>query len=170
MTLILPIRQLVPIGIHCRSGDNKCMARFTALLVAGVLALPLTGCGPNTPQQSPTAPPPSASIAGDWMFTSGTDSAGAIPADTADILMTIDGGSIGGRICNSWGGDVTIDGSSISIGAIAATEMYCTGPEGIMKLETRFLDDIGAVTMLEATDGMLSLSGDGVQLIFARVD
>jgi len=103
----------------------------------------------------------------DWFLSSGTDSQGAwVDGDEGAIRLTINDGQVSGQICNSWGGDIDINGSSVAMTSLFSTEMYCTEPTGIMDRETRFLSDISLVTSIELVDGRLRLSGDGVELEF----
>jgi len=103
----------------------------------------------------------------DWLLASGTDSQGEwVDGDEGAIRLTINDGQVSGQICNSWGGDIAIDGSSVAITDLYSTEMFCTEPEGIMDRETRFLNNISLVTTIELVDGRLRLSGGGVEFEF----
>ncbi len=102
---------------------------------------------------------------GNWLLTSATDAQGVwLDGVAGASLVTIDDGQISGQICNSWGGDIVIEGSSVEITSIFSTEMWCTEPDGIMDRETRFLNNISLVTTIEIVDGFLRLSGGGVDL------
>ena len=132
------------------------MRKIVVSLIASV-ALALTGC----------ANPPAQNYDADWFLSSGTDGQGTwIDGDEGAVRLTINDGQVSGQICNSWGGDIDINGSSVAMISLFSTEMYCTEPEGIMDRETRFLNDLSLVTSIELVDGRLRLSGDGVDLEF----
>ncbi len=124
----------------------------------------VSGCAAPAPLPTPT---PSVQYDWDWLLASGTDSQGEwVDGDEGAIRLTINDGQVSGQICNSWGGDIAIDGSSVAITDLYSTEMFCTEPEGIMDRETRFLNNISLVTTIELVDGRLRLSGGGVEFEF----
>ena len=128
--------------------------RIGFLYLAVGVALALTGC----------ATAPVTTFDDDWFVASGSDAQGEwVEGDEGAVRVTIDDGHISGQICNSWGGDITINGSRLTIESLMSTEMYCTEPEGIMERETRFLADLALVTTIELIDGQLRLSGNGVE-------
>ncbi|MEY4312807.1 MAG: hypothetical protein RLZZ319_316 [Actinomycetota bacterium] len=120
----------------------------------------------SNPSPTPTPSTTTVSFDGDWFLFSGTDADGTFDDTLPAVRMSIADGQLSGQICNSWGGDVTVDGSTISIGALVSTEMYCTTPKGIMDLESRFLTDLPLVTTITVEDGRLHLTGGGVDLVF----
>ena len=111
---------------------------------------------------------PAESLDGNWSLTSATDAQGTL-VDGVDggTLVTIDGDEISGQICNNWGGNIAIDGSSVAISSVYSTKMACAKPDGIMDFEMRFLNDLSLVTSIELVDGGLRLTGDAVTLEFA---
>ena len=137
------------------------MNRF-AFAVAVVASIGfVSGCA--APSPTPSASP---SFDADWVLATASDSLGNLDLTGDAIRLTIQDGQVSGQICNSWGGDITVDGSSVVIGPLAATEMYCTEPSGIMDRETRVLSDLPLVTRIELVDGGLHLSGGGVDMTF----
>jgi heat shock protein HslJ len=133
--------------------------RIGFLSLAVGVALVLSGC----------ATAPVTTFDDDWFVTFGSDAQGEwIEGEEGAVRVTIDDGHISGQICNSWGGDISINGSRLTIESLMSTEMYCTEPEGIMDRETRFLADLALVTTIELIDGRLRLSGNGVEFEFAR--
>lgn len=131
--------------------------RKTVVGAIAVIAVMLSGC-----TNSPTT-----TFDYDWLLSSGTDSQGTwVQGDEGAIRLTIDEGQVSGQICNSWGGDIDINGSSVTITSLYSTEMWCESPDGIMDRETRFLDDLSRVTTIKLVDGFLRLSGGGVDLEF----
>jgi heat shock protein HslJ len=124
----------------------------------------VSGCALPTP--APTAIP-SEQLNRNWVLASGTDGQGYwVKGSEGATRLTIDNGQVSGQICNSWGGDIVIEGSSVEITSIFSTEMFCTEPDGIMDREKRFLNDISLVTTIELVDGYLLLSGGGVEFKF----
>ena len=124
----------------------------------------LSGCVTQAPTPLPT---PTMLLEHDWLLSSGTDSLGNwVQGDEGAIRMTIADNKVNGQICNSWGGDIAIDGSSITFGPLFSTKMACTSPDGIMDRESRFLNDLALVTTIEIVEGKLHLSGGGVDLEF----
>jgi heat shock protein HslJ len=122
----------------------------TALVLAGCTSLPVE------------------SFDGNWSLTSATDAQGTL-VDGVDggTLVTIDGDEISGQICNNWGGNIAIDGSSVVISSVYSTKMACNKPDGIMDFEMRFLNDLSLITSIELVDGGLRLMSDAVTLDFA---
>ena len=139
--------------------------RSTILVSTAIAVLTaLSGCVTPAPTPVPT---PTMSLENDWLLYSGTDSLGdLVQGDEGAIRMTIADNKINGQICNSWGGDIAVDGSRITFGPLYSTEMYCETPKGIMDRESRFLSDLALVTTIELVDGKLHLSGGGVDLEF----
>jgi heat shock protein HslJ len=135
------------------------MRKIVVSLIASA-ALVLSGC----------ANPPIESFEGNWLLTSATDAQGTWVdgADGADgaTLVTIEDDHISGQICNNWGGDIAITGSTVVVSSLYSTKMACDKTDGIMDLEMRFLDDLSLVTSIELFDGQLRLTGDAVTLEF----
>jgi heat shock protein HslJ len=111
---------------------------------------------------------PAESFDGNWSLTSATDAQGTL-VDGVDggTLVTIDGDEISGQICNNWGGNIAIDGSSVVISSVYSTKMACNKPDGIMDFEMRFLNDLSLITSIELVNGGLRLTSDAVTLDFA---
>ncbi len=61
--------------------------------------------------------------------------------------------------CNSYSGSFEVDGDSISIGPLAATEMFCEEPEGVMEQEQAFLAAMQNATVYELAEDLLTLRG-----------
>lgn len=69
--------------------------------------------------------------------------------------------------CNTYGGDYSVDGNSLSIGSIVATEIGCVDPPGVMDQEREFLRILSAVTRFEIDDNRLRLISTDGELVFA---
>ena len=109
------------------------------------------------------------SVEGSWQMTSGTLDGEEIPIlDSHPITMVIEGNQISGTAsCNGYSGTFDLDGSEITIGPLATTQMACF-PEETMQAETMFGE---AMTRVETVtlDDELTLSGDGVELVFVAL-
>jgi len=74
------------------------------------------------------------------------------------------GGTAG---CNLYSGGYELKGDELSLGALAATKMYCPDPEGLMAQENGFLALLGAVERWEVKgDALRLLAPDGQVLVF----
>jgi heat shock protein HslJ len=136
------------------------MRKIIVSLIASA-ALVLSGC----------ANPPIESFEGNWLLTSATDAQGTwVDGAAGATLVTIEDDHISGQICNNWGGDIAITGSTVVVSSLYSTKMACDKTDGIMDLEMRFLDDLSLVTSIELVDGQLRLTGDAVTLEFVEGD
>ncbi len=110
------------------------------------------------------------SVEGAWQMTTGTVDGQPIPApESHPITITFQGDQVSGTAsCNGYGGTFQIDGSSISIGELAMTEMACS-PEETMEAEAMFSDAITRVDTV-SIDGALTLSADGVEMVFEKLE
>ena len=109
------------------------------------------------------------SVEGSWQMTSGTVDGEEIPLLASHpITITFDGDEVSGTAaCNGYSGAFELDGSEIAFGALAMTEMACF-PEETMQAESMFgtaLTRVETVTI----DEQMTLSGDGVELVFDAV-
>lgn len=77
------------------------------------------------------------------------------------------GGQVNGNAsCNGYFGGYEVDGSSISIGPLAATEMFCGNPPGVMEQETAFLSAMGsAVEYKIESDQLVLLDPNGESIL-----
>lgn len=136
------------------------MTRFlTALMIVGSLAT-TTGCSPT-----PTAE----TFYGEWVLVAGKDDAGDLDTSVAVVKLVLDNMTAGGTVCNSYGGEFTGRANDLTVGPLASTEMYCTEPDGIMDLESRYLNDLSTVTAGALVNGRLVLTGPGISLEFDAV-
>ena len=131
------------------------------------IALFLAACGSDGEETSTDSGSPSGAD-GSWTLVSGSVGEEPIPL-TPDypVTLTIEGSEIGGRAaCNSYGGTVAIDGSSIEIGELAWTEMGCE--PAAMETEQAFLGALVVVDTFGVVGDTLTLTGGGSELVFAR--
>lgn len=146
--------------------------RFLALIT--VLTLAIAACGTEAPiaDGDPAAPDVGdggGSSDGDWLLVSGTVDGAAMNLDPDwQVTMLIEGSTIGGRAaCNSYGGDIVIDGSSFSVGDIFMTEMGCE-PQ-IHEVESAFATGLFKADQIVFTETQLRLTGEGVEFVFEPI-
>lgn len=110
------------------------------------------------------------SVQGSWLMASGTVDGEVIPLlDDHPITMAFDGGRVTGTAaCNSYSGTYRLSGSEISVSDVAMTEMACS-PDDVMLAESMYREAITRVDMAALDDG-LTLSGEGVELVFTTVE
>jgi heat shock protein HslJ len=115
----------------------------------------------------PAEPP---SIEGAWQLVSGTLDDEPIPmVDGFPITLTIDAETVGGTAaCNGYGGSYTLDDGEIAISELGATAMACF-PEETMAAETAYLEALTRATSATASDDSLTLTGEGVELVFQEL-
>jgi heat shock protein HslJ len=138
-------------------------------LVVALLALVvvLAACGSDDADSS-GATTTGGGAEGAWKLSSGTVDGEPIPL-LADypVTLVIEDGQISGRAaCNSYGGSVSVDGSSIEIGEVAWTEMGCE--PAVMESEQAFLAALMLVDTIEVDGDVATLSGGGAELVFSR--
>lgn len=134
-------------------------------LTLSVLALTLTACAEPS-EQAATDPTEFA-----WVLESGTLNGEPVPmVDTHPITLAFEEDQGGGTsACNQYFGDYTISGAELSFGDIGQTMMACT-PDEVMDSESRYLEALGLVDTFSATADTLTLTGEGVELVFAVDD
>jgi heat shock protein HslJ len=135
------------------------MRRATS--TAAVLSLVLLACAEPS-EQAATDPTDTA-----WRLESGTLNEGAVRVlETHPITLVFDDDGAGGTsACNHYSAGYSISGGELSFAQIIQTEMACI-PDEVMDSEAAFLAALSMVETFAATDNSLTLSGDGVELIF----
>jgi heat shock protein HslJ len=133
--------------------------RFAAVM-AGLLLLAACGMLP---------PGATGDLEGEWVLVGGVHGGDQLPVpDRAPITMTIDGTQVGGTAaCNHYGGELTLSGDRLTIGAMTMTEMGCDPP--IMEAESRYIAALAAVERWTRVDEELTLAGQDVQLTYRFV-
>lgn len=128
------------------------LARLGLAVLAGLLPV-VSGCGGNAEDDGQLLEGP------EWTLVSGVEA----PPD-AWPTVAFDGELAGGFSgCNSYGGEYELDGDSIAIGEITATDMGCPGPE--METEQAYLSVFGDVDGWSIEDRELVLSSDGEEVL-----
>lgn len=94
------------------------------------------------------------------------------PIQGREITARFGEGRITGSAgCNSYGASYSLGAERIDIGEIERTAMMCLGPTGIMDQERQYLDTLGQVDRIQATESTLILAeGSAPRLVFARSD
>ena len=88
------------------------------------------------------------------------------PVAGTTVTMQITGGRLSGKACNTFSGDVTVNGDSFKAGPLMSTKMACPTPAENTQ-ETAVLTGLQAVTTFEITGGTLTLkSPEGTGLEF----
>lgn len=88
---------------------------------------------------------------------------------TVPTLVFEDDAVAGNASCNQYFGTYEIDGSSISFGQLASTEMFC-GEPGVMDQEMAYLAALATVDTWSMDGETLTLSaGDSTLLVFAAI-
>lgn len=110
------------------------------------------------------------SVEGSWQMTAGTVDGEAMPLiESHPVTITFEDGQVTGTAsCNGYGGSYELSGSSVGFGNLAMTEMACF-PEETMQAEALFAEAITRVDSI-SLDGTLTLSGDGVEMIFEALE
>ncbi|MEZ0239230.1 MAG: META domain-containing protein [Chloroflexota bacterium] len=141
-------------------------ARPISRLLSGVLAANLLGvvliacsaAGGQSPGPSPL------DIQGiEWRAVS---VAGRVPAAPHIPTIKLDGTRADGNAgCNSYGADVAITGTTITVSQLMQTEMACADPNA-MAIEGDFVTALAAATTIEIRDGKLVIGGPQGELVF----
>ncbi len=85
---------------------------------------------------------------------------------TAEFVSS-EGTVEGSAGCNSYSGSYEVKNSQLSIpGPIAATEMYCMEPEGVMEQERQYLEILQAAKGYSVEDGELQINCGGQVLVY----
>lgn len=131
------------------------------ILFLSIVALISVACG---------APGGADDIQGSWQLTSGNVDGEEIPIlDSHPITMTLEGDQVSGTAsCNGYGGTFELSGSDIAFSGLAMTEMACS-PEETMQAEAMFGTAMTRVRTV-SLDGQLTLTGDGVELVFKGLE
>jgi heat shock protein HslJ len=151
----------------------QCGRQWLAIVVAlwvltgCTIALPPLG----TPDATPGSTLPgngAAPLAGtNWTLTGlGADASTPVVADTTVTLAFDSAGHAGGDSgCNSFGGDYTTSGETISFGALISTMMACMD-SNVMDQEQAYLAALNSADRYALANDQLTIWYDGGMLIF----
>lgn len=94
-------------------------------------------------------------------YNNGNQALVGVTTNTNLLLNFVDDTQIAGNAgCNSFSGTYTAQDSTIAIGPLASTMMYCVEPEGIMEQESQFLRALENSTVSEFEASSLVLRDD----------
>ncbi len=139
------------------------------LLPAAIALLAAAGCASPAPGEPGTPPHPP--LAGTTWRLQSLGATGALQPALSTVEVTLefseDSRVSGGAGCNSYFGQYasTTDGS-LSVSALGSTKMFCNEP-GVMQQEQDFLNALAAAERYEVTDGLLRITGGGIELVLA---
>jgi heat shock protein HslJ len=140
-------------------------ARLSILAAVALVAGTLSGCAAPADNTQPEATAVS-DLNGEWQLTKASDADGALAVNGVPVTLVIADDSASGQApCNSYTGEVDIDGDSVEFGTIAQTLMACTD-DARTELETRYLAALDEVSGSTLTGDTLTLTGDSVTLQF----
>jgi heat shock protein HslJ len=94
------------------------------------------------------------------------------PISGTTITATFEDGQVSGSAgCNSYSGSYQVSGDTITVGAVAITEMACLEPEGVMEQELLFVEFLTDAQTFRIADGQLqTFRPDGEALTFVPQD
>lgn len=91
---------------------------------------------------------------------------GEAPLDMTQVTLAFDGEGVAGSAgCNRYFGTVEIGSGTISFGPLASTRMMCE--EDAMAQEAAYLQALQSATGFVVDGETLTISGDGVELVFS---
>ncbi len=134
-----------------------------ALIVAFALTL--------LPTHSTAAANPNRLVGTRWkLLAFGAENAPSAPIGQQSITLNLGADAIGGSGgCNTYGGNYTVNGETISFKEIFSTLIACE-PLAITQQEQAYFQALGAATRFRFEDGLLIISyGNGEVLIFTRL-
>lgn len=104
----------------------------------------------------------------EWVLDSYLNQEGQLVESLAGTFTSAnfeDGQVNGNASCNNYFGGYELDGSSISIGPLASTEMFCGNPPGVMDQEMAFLSAMGSAAEFKIDAGQLVVFDEGGEMI-----
>jgi heat shock protein HslJ len=142
----------------------------TRTLTITAAALLLAACG--TAGGTDDGPDPAGGNGdpdGDYVLERGIGPDGDVPLiPSSPVTLRIDGDQWSGTsACNSYSGQVEIDGNQVTTGAFAVTEMACSDPD-VMASEQTYLAALLVIDRVSADGDTLVLTGPDTELVFAR--
>src|SRR5262249_53529586 len=141
------------------------------IVIALVVAIMPVACGSSaTPSPSPSASAASG-LDGTWKLTTYTDATGAkidVPAGVAPTTVFTGATVAGNGGCNTFNGQVTVNGPAITFSGVSSTQKACEAPASTV--ESAYFAALNAVTQYAVSGSTLILSGpDGKpSLTFAK--
>lgn len=134
----------------------------------GVPGVPTDGVTPTDTTENPSGDQDL--LAGsEWRLISyGPEGEMAEVPDDMQVTIRFDADQLGGTAaCNSYFGSYRVEGETLDVGAIGMTEMWC---EGLMELESTYLDMLGTVAQFSLTADELVLETANGLLVFGQAE
>ena len=106
----------------------------------------------------------------EWILKSYLNQEGQLVEPLAGTFTSAnfeDGQVNGNASCNNYFGGYEVDGSSLSMGPLASTEMFCGNPPGVMDQEMAFLSAMGSAAEFKIDAGQLVLFDKAGETILA---
>ncbi|MDH3190257.1 MAG: META domain-containing protein [Acidimicrobiia bacterium] len=134
------------------------------LTASVVIALVLTACGSQPDLAAPQG------LDGSWQLVTGTTAAGPLDLiDSHPVTLVIDAERVSGTAaCNSYGGELSVDGTALSVSNLSQTEMACE-PMTTMDLERDYLSALASSNAIALDGDELVITGPESELRFTSL-
>ena len=104
----------------------------------------------------------------DWMMVSYLNQDGeltpSLPGTSATALFQ--NGELNGNAgCNGYFGSYEVDGSNLSVGPLASTEMFCGSPPGVMDQELGYLSALGRAANYAIENEQLVIANEAGEIV-----
>jgi heat shock protein HslJ len=107
-------------------------------------------------------------IQGQWTLIEAKDATGDIDVSLTTIVLTASSTELSGSVCNTFSGSYSLSGTTLTVGPIATTEMWCESPAGLMDVESRFVNALSQSNTVRYEGTNLVLTGVDIRLVFAQ--
>lgn len=136
--------------------------------LTSVALLFLVGCGAG-PTPPVSGEPNDGDPQGTWQLVEGAVGGQLVPVlDDHRITLTIEGSSMGGTAaCNTYGGQLIVEGGRLRIDELIQTMMGCEEPA--MGAEVLFMRGLGSMDSMSLEGEDLLIRGPQIELRFAEV-
>lgn len=127
------------------------------------------GSPPASEPPANTAPGGSVDAQGEWRLVEGTVDGAAIALDRAwPVTFSLEGSRVSGTsACNSYGGEIVVEGGEVRFGEMAMTMMGCEEPA--MSIESAYHGALGRIRQATMEGDTLVLVGGAVSLSFQPI-
>lgn len=151
--------------------DPRSIRARRSIITTAAVALLLAACGgldgPDGTGDADRGPDGDLDLDGAYELQRGTGPDGDVPrVPDAPVTLVIEGSRWGGTsACNSYGGEVRVDGAQVATGGFAVTEMACMDPD-VMASEAAYLAALTVVDRVAVDGDTLVLTGPDTELVF----
>lgn len=139
------------------------MRRIRTLVAVGAVAALAAACNNGGGSDA-------LDLTGSWELVRGSTPTGDIELlEDSPVTLDVTGGGAASGVsaCNSYAGQVDVDGDAVSFGEIASTLMAC--PDPVMEVEAAYQSALRLVESGARTGSELVLTGPDVELAFTLV-